>query len=372
MINLDENIDLEEEMESEEEEGRGTAPFDPSQVRLETRSMTIDLILERINHDEIDLAPDFQRNDDIWNDTAKSRLIESILIRIPLPAFYMDATNDERWLVIDGLQRLTALKQFVIDNQLKLTGLEYLTQLEGCRYEEISRSYQRRIRETSLTICAIEKGTPPELKYNIFRRINTGGKTLLPQEIRHALNPGAAPKFLEKLANNTAFTRIVRLGKSPKNRMKDREFVLGFISYYLTSYKDYRPTEGRDYFFNQAMIKLNKLNLEQLENIENDFNRAMNLAWIIFGDSAFRKIFSSGGRRQPLNQSLFESWSVLLSKLDEDKQSFIVNRKEELMGKFAEQIDRDPEFLKSISQASEKVSYRFEKIEAIIDEVVNA
>jgi uncharacterized protein with ParB-like and HNH nuclease domain len=271
-------IDLPEDIDLEEEEGRGTAPFDPSKVRLETRSMTIDLILERIKHDEIDLAPEFQRNDNIWNDTAKSRLIESILIRIPLPAFYMDATDDERWLVIDGLQRLTALKQFVVDNQLKLTGLEYLTQLEGCRYEEISRSYQRRIRETSLTICAIEKGTPPELKYNIFRRINTGGKPLLAQEMRHALNPGVAPKFLAKLANNPRFTKVVQLGNSSKSRMKDREFVLGFIAYYLTSYKDYKSTEGRDYFFNQAMDKLNKLELEQLEQIENDFDLAISLA----------------------------------------------------------------------------------------------
>jgi hypothetical protein len=348
MINLDDNIALEGEIETEEE-GRGSTPFDPSQVRVEARLMTIDLILERINYQEIDLAPDFQRNDNIWNDTAKSRLIESILIRIPLPAFYMDATNDEKWLVIDGLQRLTTLKQFVIDNKLELQGLEYLTQLEHCKYTKLSRNYQRRIKETALTIYAIEKGTPPELKYNIFQRINTQGKSLLPQEIRHALNPGSAPKFLEKLANKPEFTKIVELGESSVNRMKDREFILGFITYYLTSYQDYPAKEGRDYFLNQAMAKLNNLSSEDLDKIENAFNDAMNLAWNIFGNSAFRKIISGVGRKQPLNQSLFEAWSVLLSKLDEEKQSCLVDRKEELIAKFAERIDRDPEFLKSIS-----------------------
>ncbi len=371
MINLDENIALEEEIESEEE-GRGSTPFDPSQVRVEARPMTIDLILERIKHKEIDLAPDFQRNDNIWNDTAKSRLIESILIRIPLPAFYMDATNDDKWLIIDGLQRLTALKQFVIDNELKLQGLEYLTQLEDHHYKEISRSYQRRIKEAVLTIYSIEKGTPPELKFNIFRRINTGGEGLSPQELRHALNPGLAPVFLKELAETSNFKRIVPLGDTRKNRMKDREFVLGFAAYYLTSYQDYPAKEGRDYFLNQAMMKLNSLNPEQLKEIKNNFNEVMNLAWHIFGNSGFRKIILTVGRKQPLNQSLFEAWSVLLSKLDKGKQSCLVARKEELMAKFAECIERDPEFLKSISQASEKISYRFETIQTIIDEVVNA
>jgi uncharacterized protein with ParB-like and HNH nuclease domain len=369
MINLDDNIPIEEVIESEEEGGDST-PFDPSQVRVEARPMTIDLVLERIKYQEIDLAPDFQRNDNIWNNTAQSRLIESILIRIPLPAFYIDATNDDKWLIIDGLQRLTAIKKFVIDNELKLQDLEYLAQLEDCKYEEISRNYQRRIKETVLTIYTIEKGTPPELKFNIFRRINTGGEGLSPQELRHALNPGLARIFLKELAEISNFKRIVPLGDTRKNRMKDREFVLGFAAYYLTSYQDYPAKEGRDYFLNQAMIKLNKLSPEQLKEINHDFNEVMNLAWDIFGDSGFRKIIV--GRKQPLNQSLFEAWSVILSKLDKNKQSCLIARKEELIVKFAERIDRDPEFLKSISQASEKISYRFETVQAIIDEVVNA
>ena len=82
-------------------------PFDPELIRVETRPMTIDLLLQRIKYEELDLAPDFQRKGGIWNQLTKSRLIESILIRIPLPAFYMDATNEDKWVVIDGLQRLT-------------------------------------------------------------------------------------------------------------------------------------------------------------------------------------------------------------------------------------------------------------------------
>ncbi len=130
--------------------------------------MTIDLVLKRIEYDELDLAPDFQRQTGIWTNDAKSRLIESILIRIPLPAFYIDATGDDKWLVIDGIQRLAALKQFIFDKTITLTGLEYLTELENKKYDELPRKYQRRIMETELTLFTIETGTPPAFNTIIF------------------------------------------------------------------------------------------------------------------------------------------------------------------------------------------------------------
>jgi hypothetical protein len=116
-------------------------PFDPALISIATRPMTMDLLLNRIRHNELDLAPDFQRKAGIWKEDARSRLIESMLIRIPLPAFYMDATNEDSWLVVDGLQRLTTLKQFVIDKSLTLKGLDFLKFLEGKAYDELSRSY---------------------------------------------------------------------------------------------------------------------------------------------------------------------------------------------------------------------------------------
>jgi len=113
-----------------------TKPFDPTQIRVDTKIMTIDLLLNRIRAKSLDLNPDFQRKEGIWTDAAQSRLIESILIRIPIPAFYMDATDEENWLVVDCLQRLTALKRFVITKELKLFGLEFLTSLHDKKYDE--------------------------------------------------------------------------------------------------------------------------------------------------------------------------------------------------------------------------------------------
>ncbi len=367
----DEDTDNDEEEDIEPEEEVITTPFDPNQIRVDTRPMTIDLVLKRIRFAEINLAPDFQRYADIWNHTAKSRLIESILIRIPLPAFYMDATNEDKWLVIDGLQRLTTLKQFVIDKTLRLNNLEFLINLNGKNYDELPRNYQRRIDETVLTVYLIEKGTPPAVKFNIFRRINTGGQPLSPQELRHALNPGQATKFLDKLAKSEEFKKATNITKERPKRMDDHEFVLGFIAFLLTPYTNYPIKEGRDYFLNEAMGKINSMKAEELNKIEKKFINCMNAADSIFGKYAFRKIIKNNSKRQPLNKSLFEAWSVTLSKLNNEEIELLKQRNKEVIDKFIDYIDQDDEFVKSISQAAEKVIYRFGTIEKIIQEVLS-
>lgn len=127
---LDQEDDLDDDFNFEQEDDdENLEPFDPTQIRVKTKPMTMDLLLKRIKHDEIDLAPDFQRQSDIWTTKAKSRLIESLLIRIPLPAFYIDATDDDKWIIIDGLQRIHTFKKFILDKELTLTDLQYLKDL---------------------------------------------------------------------------------------------------------------------------------------------------------------------------------------------------------------------------------------------------
>jgi len=347
-------------------------PFDPTKIRVETRKITIDLVLARIKYEELDLAPDFQRQAGIWTDDAKSRLIESILIRIPLPAFYMDATDDDKWLVIDGLQRLTTLKEFIIDKTLKLTGLQYLTDIENKNYDELHRKYQRRILETELTLYLIEKGTPPAVKYNIFRRINTGGLPLTPQEIRHALNQGKATAILDELSKSDEFKQATDFEKLKKQtRMLDREFVLGFLAYTINDYQDFNKYKSRDEFFVETMNKINKkISDKEINEIKNNFKRSMVAAYNIFGKNAFRKISQKNSRRYPLNQALFEALSVNISKLNDSELDVIQNRKKDFIDRFTYLVDNDNEFSKSISQASQKVAVRFRRIEDLIREVL--
>lgn len=343
--------------------------YDPDEINILTQQPSIEQLLRRINEEALDLAPDFQRHANIWKDDAKSRLIESILIRIPLPAFYIDATDEDKWLVVDGLQRLSALKQFMSDKTLRLCGLEYLTNLEGKTYDEIERRYQRRIEETPVTVYLIEKGTPPEVKYNIFKRINTGGLPMTPQELRHALNPGKATKFLAQLATSNEFQQVTKLSKLRKMRMDDREFILGFLAFTLTSYKNYQ-SEKRNLFLSKALSKVNNMSEEELQVIENNFTKAMIAAWQIFGKNAFRKISQHQTKMFPINKALFEVWSVNLSLLSDEQLNILKQHKEQLIEKFRKYVDSDREFLASISQAAQKIEYRFRIIEQIIQEVL--
>jgi len=129
-------------------------PFDPTKINVSNNTLTIDLLLKRIEQKALDLNPAFQRDAGLWSPQAQSRLIESILVRIPIPAFYVDATDEDKWLVVDGLQRLTALKRFVLDKTLRLSGLEFLTTLDNPGYDDLSVRYQRRILETQVVVLS--------------------------------------------------------------------------------------------------------------------------------------------------------------------------------------------------------------------------
>ncbi len=371
---IDASTNVEFEQLEITENGRNeniTEPFDPTLIRVESKSMTIDLLLTRMRENEIDLMPDFQRKPGIWTDAAQSRLIESILIRIPLPAFYMDATDDEKWLVVDGLQRLTTLKRFVIDQDLRLNGLEFLTNLKDKKYDDLPRNFQRRIAETQVTLYLIEKGTPPKVKFNIFKRINTGGLPLSAQEIRHALNQGKATKFLARLANSEEFKKATNNSIS-NDRMADREAVLRFFAFTIIPYIEYK-IQDYDGFLNDVMIAMNDMDDQKLLVLEGQFRRSMAAAFDLFGSWAFRKRYHANAKRSQINKALFESWSVNLGKLGDDELRLLKERKDDLNKKFIALMN-DREFDSAISQGTgdiKKVRRRFEKIAQIIAEVLS-
>jgi len=207
-------------------------PFNPNKIKVRSQPITVDAMVERIRHGEIDLSTKFQRKEGLWDDEKQSRLIESILIRFPLPVFYFDGSNNDKWLVIDGLQRLTAFKRFMVTKELRLTGLEYLS-LNGKKWDDFDRPQQRQINETQLQCYVLEEGEE-NVKFNIFKRINTGGLTLSSQEIRHAMHQDVAD-FLQKLAESKEFLQATDKKISP-DRMQDRDFVNRFIAFYLLDY----------------------------------------------------------------------------------------------------------------------------------------
>ncbi|MFC1515790.1 DUF262 domain-containing protein [Thermodesulfobacteriota bacterium] len=360
------------EPEITESDDQITEPFDPTLIRVETKPLSMDLLISRIREKEINLMPDFQRKAGIWSDAAQSRLIESMLIRIPLPAFYMDASDEDEWLVVDGLQRLTAINRFVIKKELKLSGLEFLHHLSGMGFNKLPRNFRRRIKETQVTVYLIEKDTPPEVKFNIFKRINTGGLPLSSQEIRHALNQGAATKVLKKLAGSREFKEATDYGIRD-HRMAAQECVLRFIAFTLKPYTSYKSSD-LDAFLNSAMVAMNKKKDYELHKLEGSFLRALTVSRDIFGNYAFRKQYIKNSWRNPINKALFETWTVNLSSLNDDQLIELKQKKNELINGFIDLMNGSSGFDSAISQGTgnvAKVKLRFSEIFELIQEVLS-
>ena len=344
-------------------------PYDATKSKIDTRTVTIDLLAKRIKGGEIDLAPNFQRKAGLWSHKQKSQLIESLLIRMPLPAFYFDATDDSRWLVVDGLQRLTAFNEFLLES-MQLEGLEYLTQYDGKTFADLPRALQRIIEESQVTVHLIQPGTPAEVKFNIFRRINTGGLALTLQEIRHALNQGPVTELLQQLAQSTEFLEATTHSISSE-RMADRELVLRFLAFTVTSYADYR-TPDMDAFLSVEMARLNTM-APQYPTLRRRFLRSMRAAKAIFGNQAFRKMYFVNQNRSPINKALFDAWSVSLGNLEPEQLRALEGVKEQVISGFIALMNED-EFHRAISQGTHdvtKVRRRFEAVGKLLSGILS-
>jgi hypothetical protein len=366
-------IDTVEDIEMEDDNYIMVTPFNPKDIDIQTRTLSIDLLVKRLREEppEIDLFPDFQRNDNIWNEVKQSRLIESILIQFPLPAFYFDGSNNNNWLVVDGLQRLSAVRNFVIEEKhpLVLKGLEFLTHLEGKTFKDLTRPLQRQIEETQITAYIIKPGTPNDVKYNIFKRINTGGTILTSQEIRHALFHGKPTQFLKRLSESIEFKKSVKINSE---RMLDREFILRFLSFYLNDVDKYKG--DLDSWLNDTMKLLYTIDDTQLNDIQTQFEASIITIKYALGKHAFRKYLKKEQRKYPLNKSLFEVWTVVVAKLSEEEKNFLRKNRTKLKEEVALLMSSDEEFIKSITSSTNntyRVKYRFITIYNLIQKFLH-
>lgn len=353
------------------ESGNQIKPYDPSQIDISPKNQSLDLLLNRVENEEIDLMPDFQRKAGLWAPKQKSQLIESLILRIPLPAFYFDGTDNDKWIVIDGLQRLTALKEFFIDKTLRLTGLEFLKDLEGLGCDDMPKVYLRRMKETQVICYIINPGAPINLKYNIFKRINTGGLHLEPQEIRHALYQGFATNYLKKLSDNDTFKRVTGYSV-PTDRMMDREFVLRFIAFYELGVDKYDGIV--DDFLNNAMALINKkykIDPTYADALEQKFLFILCTSEKIFGRFAFRRM-PDKEKRRTMSKALFETWTAVLAKYSNEELDELVLKREYLVETYMPMFTEDEDFYNSIGSGKiYSVRKRFEKIENLVIEVLN-
>ena len=360
---------LEEELEPSEEvaDDEISQPFDPNSIRIRSYNLSVDTMLNRIHAGDTDLQPSFQRRLGIWTQEKKSRLVESLLLRIPIPVFYAAADGLDNWSVVDGIQRLSALDGFV-QGDFTLRGLQYLRDYHGKSFGELPRHFQRRIAETQLVINVIEHGTPEEVMLNIFLRINTGGTPLSGQEIRHAINPGLARDYLKDLAESDQFREATDWSVNSR-RMADRELALRFLAFSIFQVEEYQSGD-MDGFLNKAMKHLNTSDSSELERLRDRFTAAMVAARTIFAQEAFRKP-RTGTRRRPINRALFEVWAVNLGQLESAHLNRLMDRSPKIQSRF-EQLCGEAEFDAAISWATgspDRVRTRFNRVSAIISEV---
>ena len=203
--------------------------LDSSKIAIVPKTLSVESIVKKIRYEEINLDTEFQRKRSLWKNDVKSQLIESFMVQLPVPPMYFDGKDANSWLVIDGLQRLCTLKEFLLDKTLILSDMEYLADYNGCTFDDLPRIYQRRVEEAQIAFYLILPDTPENVKYSLFKRINTPGLKLEPQEIRHALYQGKATIYLKELAENEIFTTATD-GDVLTERMLDREMVLRYLA----------------------------------------------------------------------------------------------------------------------------------------------
>lgn len=358
--------DIEPDVTAYSCEGDKVRPFDPSKIDITMKPMTLDALLRRIKNDEIEFDTSFQRKAGLWSKKQKSQLIESIFLRIPLPAFYFDASDEDNWLIIDGLQRVTTLKQFVVDKTLSLQEMEFFPELNGYDYERLPRAFQRRIDETVINVYIVNPSTPDNVKFNIFKRINTGGLALEPQEIRNALYQGQATRFLQSCSQLEEFIRATG-GSIKSERMLDREFVLRYVAFCYLGLEYY--TGNIEEFLNLAMKYLNQRDGKELEDIRNTFIDVMKCVYLIMERDAFRKVCVDR-RRRPINKVIFESWCYAIKKISMIDRERLVQRKYIVKEKYMELCERS-EYLYLLKAPDKKAMYaRIACVENLIQRVL--
>jgi hypothetical protein len=363
------------------DQGIEEQPFDPEDIKVHAKPFSLRLITDMIDSEDIDLAPDFQRNL-VWNNFQKSRLIESILLRIPLPMFYFSEDGEGKITIVDGLQRISTIKEFM-DNGFALKKLEYLGETCNDRYfktdgnkKGLDAKYVRWFNQTQFSVNVIDPSSPSKVKYDIFRRINTGGKPLNNQEIRNCLSGSSLRDTLKKMTNLKAFKSATDWSIR-STRMEDHEVALRFILFHKLKtenrLEDYNG--AMDWYLDDLTEKLYKATSSELDQYVQLFKNAMLNAEFLFGSRyAFRKIkvddTKPGSYKQLINKALFVSVSVMLSTFDPEMIK-TKNSRQTLLLPLAEKIEKDRAFLNFLSYGTNgksNVLYAFQKISELIDQ----
>jgi hypothetical protein len=297
----------------EDQNDGGIYPYDPAYENIEIGEFPFSVFeyLRQLAKDKITIQPDFQRNQ-VWTNKQKSKFIESIILNFPLPPIYLNETRDSTFIVIDGLQRSTALKEFYKD-EFAINGIEALPMYNGRRYSTLPEIIKSKFEDKKLTVFILKPSTPMVVIYDLFNRINTGGTQLNKQEVRNCIFIGKSTQLLRELSEQDYFKKAISSGVSPK-RMKDREVILRYLSFRWFDYQSDYKGDMSD-FIEKVMKTINQKDDSFILDMKEDFQRVMNMSYLIWGVNNFR--IATEFSRGTINIAILETvCNYLSSKSD--------------------------------------------------------
>lgn len=245
-------------------------------VAFDSYDITVRQLYDMVIEGVIDIAPEYQRHF-IWDENRQSQLIESIFLGIPVPSLYMATNRDSTWEVIDGLQRLTTIINFLgteenikkfntTGSKLKLSGLEKLDSINGLFHEDLPKTLQMMFLTRPMRVTVLNDRSDYSIRYDLFERLNTGGVTLHPQEIRNCVYLGEFNDFIKECVKNIDFMNVVKLTKNAERTGNLEELVLKFFAYYES--RDQFVHSVKDFLNNYMELKSKSFtNKKELKNI---------------------------------------------------------------------------------------------------------
>jgi hypothetical protein len=363
----------------------GNIPVDKNdfaKISIRKGIISNDNLIKRVGIGEIRIDGYFQRKAKLWDNGTKSRLIEALMLDIPIPPLYFDVVSKDEWLIIDGLQRISTIVDYRND-KFDLTELDFLPELNGIKFSQLNRDSQRSIEEAELTTFAIQPGTPRTVRYKIFKNINTSALVLSRQEIRHAMNEdekvqGFTPsRYVKELAD--ILNVYIPIPESEKERMYDRELALRYVTFRMFYYKtDYKPSIAD--FLDKAMESMYSYPKNKLETYRDEFVKILETLTQIFNSESLftKKMVASkedeNETRNVINGSLLEAWTYAIAQhSDENIKTLILKTK--AVQKKASLLKDNEVFLRSIDSryfnTIEMVKVRFATVTDLLNDVIN-
>lgn len=366
-------MNQEEKLEFEDQEEQ-PIEISPKERRVysDKQDRSIFELYRQYQKGNLELRPEFQRLQ-VWDNIKSSRLIESVLLEVPIPVIYLSEESDGKYSVIDGQQRLNAFIKF-LENDLRLSGLTILVELNGKKFKDLPQILQDKFENATIRIIEIRKESNPDVKFEIFERLNTGAVQLNAQELRNCIYRGRYNELLKELSEDKDFQFLLGL-KEPHYRMQDREMILRFFAFYHNTYLKYTPPMKR--FLNKEMEKFRNLSDAEENEIRSVFKKSVRLSKTVFGDKSFHR-FALGSDRDPngyyekkINKGLFDIIMFGFTIYDENK---IVPKSDIIREKLLWMMTHDDDFINAISgsgtDSREKTIIRFERWLSALKEIV--